>query len=176
VSAKEKQLRLRKLLKGALDRELSPQIVRTLDKAELMFWRGRKTCPFYSPPSNLGFPEGNTEVDLTIKTSRALVFVEAKYLSEIARSTKYCSQRDQIIRNIDVGTQYAWERHLDFFFIILVSSGCRKSIELLQKYKGSPQNMFKMLPHRPDVRDRTDEVARNLGFITWDRLEGLEDT
>jgi hypothetical protein len=175
MSAKDKQLRLRGFLEDALDRKLSPQITNTLTRVELMFWRGRKASPFYVPPPNLGFPEGKTEVDLTIKTPQVLVFVEAKYLSEIAKGTTYCPQRDQIVRNIDVGTYYAWKRNLDFFFIILASQQCRESIELLQRYRSNPQSIVRMLPHRPDVEDRLGEVAENLGLMTWDRLEELEN-
>jgi len=136
-----------------------------------MFWRGKKAKPMYNPPPNLDYPEGNTEVDLTILTREAIVFVEAKYHSEIETRTTYCSNRDQIIRNIDVGTYYAWNKSLGFYFILLTSIDCIKSIKLLKCYTGTPQEIIDHLPHRPDIPKRIEQIANNLGLITWNQLQ-----
>ncbi|UCD32454.1 MAG: hypothetical protein JSV38_00685 [Desulfobacterales bacterium] len=43
-------------------------------------------------------------MDLTIETSTKLIFIEAKYKADISKNTAHDPNRDQIIRNIDVGT------------------------------------------------------------------------
>ena len=81
--------------------EIFPHI--TLEKDEqfidpmLRFWDK------YFPPMLRPFPEGETHVDLTIETSKKLIFIEAKYKADISKNTKHDPNRDQIIRNIDVG-------------------------------------------------------------------------
>ncbi|MCJ7632545.1 hypothetical protein MUP77_09165, partial [Candidatus Bathyarchaeota archaeon] len=103
-------------------------------------------------------------------SAEAIVFVEAKYHSEIAEHTTHCRGRDQIVRNIDVGTFYAWRNRLDFYFILLASPDCRKSIALLDHYKNVPQSIALKLKHRPDVTSWLRQIGNNLGFTTWDKL------
>lgn len=146
-------------------------VAESLTEAEIMFWRGRKVSPFYEPPRNLGYAEGNTEVDLSIQSPKAMIFIEAKYRSEIALHTSNSSSRDQIIRNIDVGTYYAWKRGMDFYFILLAPSKSWKSIERLNLYRDNPDKITERLPHRSDIRNRLEQLAANLGFITWTKLD-----
>lgn len=174
MSPKKRGDWLRIFLEESLKRNLTQNLVRMLPKAELTFWRGRKEDPMYSPPPNLGCAEGNTEVDLTILAEKAIIFIEAKYRSEIAPRTTHCPYRDQIIRNIDVGTYYAWNRKLDFYFILLISSNCAKSRERLEYYLDTPQNIADRLPHRMDIPNQLEQIKDNLGLITWDQLEKIE--
>jgi len=158
----------------SLGRSPNEDLVKALMKAELMFWRGRKEEPVYSPPPNLGFPEGNTEVDLTILAEKMIIFVEAKYHSEIETRTTYCPDRDQIIRNIDVGTYYAWDKELDFYLILLASPNCVESIKCLRNYQVTPQNIVDGLPHRTDIPNKLVQIAENLGLITWNQLDEIK--
>jgi len=160
-------------LEEALKRKMNRNLVKMLQEAELMFWRGKRTEPMYFPPPNLGYPEGNTEVDLTIRTQKAVVFVEAKYHSEISMRTKYCLKRDQIIRNIDVGTYYAWSKGLEFYFILIVSNDCDKSTKLLKHYLDASRDIVNRLPHRVDVPKRIEQIVNNLGLITWNQLQKI---
>jgi len=162
-------------LKESVKREVKRQdLVGTCQKVKLMFWRGKKAKPIYSPPANLGCPEGNTEVDITILTEKAIIFIEAKYRSEIDTYTTHCPNRDQIIRNIDVGTYYAWNRGLDFYFILLTSSNCNKSRRLLSHYVSNPQEIINRLPHRTDIPRKIDQITKNLGMITWNKLSKIK--
>jgi hypothetical protein len=162
---------LKSFFKESLGDDVNDKLENMLPAAELGFWRGKKERPFYPPPPDLGCPEGNTEVDLTISTVKAIVFVEAKYGSEISERTSYCPGRDQIARNIDVGTFYAWKNRLDFYFILLTSRSCKKSISILKGYKNNPQTIAAKLRHRADIPSKLDEISKNLGFVTWDRLQ-----
>ena len=158
-------------LKESFKREVKRQdLIGARQKVELMFWRGKRAKPIYSPPAKLGYPEGDTEVDLTILTEKTITFVEAKYCSEISTHTTHCPNRDQIIRNIDVGTHYAWNKGLNFYFILLTSSNCNKSRRLLSHYVSSPQEIISRLPHRTDIPKRVDQITKNLGLITWDKI------
>lgn len=162
---------LKFFFKESFEDDLNDKLENMLPTAELMFWRGKKERPFYLPPPSLGCPEGNTEVDLTISMAKAVVFVEAKYGSEIADRTTHCRGRDQIVRNIDVGTFYAWNNQLDFYFILLTSRSCKKSSSLLKRYKNDPQAIAAKLKHRADIPSRLQEIGKNLGFVTWDKLQ-----
>jgi hypothetical protein len=162
---------LKFFFRESLGDDVSDKLENMLPTAELMFWRGRKERPFYLPPPSLGCPEGNTEVDLTISMAKAVVFVEAKYRSEIAARTTYCRGRDQIVRNIDVGTFFAWNNRLDFYFILLTSRNCKKSISLLKHYKNDPWDIAAKLRHRADISSRLHEISKNLGLISWEKLQ-----
>jgi hypothetical protein len=148
-------------------------VAESLAEAEAMFWRGRKVSPFYEPPPNLGYAEGNTEVDLSIQSPKAMIFVEAKYHSEIALHTSHSNSRDQIIRNIDVGTYYSWKRGMDFYFILLAPLKSWKSIERLNLYRENPNKIVDRLPHRSDIRSKLKQLTANLGFITWETLDNM---
>ena len=75
-----------------------------------------------SPPPALlaGGDEGNSEIDVAIESPSWVWFIETKYRSDIETGTKTRPERDQVLRNIDVGSYYAGTR--DFFFSLLVVS------------------------------------------------------
>ena len=134
-----------------------------------------KICskPMYKPPPNLGYLEGNTEVDVTILAEKAIIFVEAKYHSEIDTRTTHCPNRDQIIRNIDIGTYYAWNKSLNFYFVLLTSSNCNKSRKLLKHYLENPQEIVHCLPHRTDIPKKIEQITDNMNLITWNQLHRI---
>jgi hypothetical protein len=166
-----KAARLKYFFQESFEDGVDAKLENMLPNAELLFWRGKKKRPFYPPPCDLECREENTEVDLTISMTKALVFVEAKYHSEIAERTTYCPDRDQIIRNIDVGTFYAWKKRMHFYFVLVTDLNCKKSINLLKHYKNNPQALAAKLRHRADIPSRLHEISKNLGYITWDRVQ-----
>jgi hypothetical protein len=170
VQGEKKKRILTLFLEQAIKRPLDEKSLGALQDAKLLFWRGKKEKPFYSPPPTFEYPEANTEVDLTIRFGNVVIFVEAKYHSEISMSTTYWTGRDQIIRNVDVGTYYAWSNGLDFYFILITTSESCKSVERLKYYKDHPENIAKKLLHRTDVSSSLDKIAKNLGWTTWDKL------
>jgi hypothetical protein len=162
---------LEAFLDESLKRKPKHDLIKMLQTAKLKFWRGKRAKPMYRPPPNLGYPEGNTEVDLTIFAEKTIIFVEAKYHSEIEVRTTHFPNRDQIIRDIDIGTYYAWNKGLGFYFILLTSSNCHKSRNLLKHYLDNPQEIIDHLPHRIDIPRRIEQVTDNLGLITWNQLK-----
>jgi len=121
--------------------------------------------------SALLFGEGRTKVDLAILAHpTAAIFVEAKHKSEISTRTTHGIHRDQLIRNIDVGTHYARQHGYKSFSLILVADPqLKKSKAKLDHYK-NPQNILNALPHREDLKTTAESLAKELGYLTWDQL------
>ena len=73
-----------------------------------------------APPPGLlsGGDEGISEIDVVIEAATWVWFIEAKYTSDISLRTTTRPHRDQVLRNIDVGSYYAGVRQ--FFFSLFV--------------------------------------------------------
>ncbi|RPH62556.1 MAG: hypothetical protein EHM89_05390 [Acidobacteria bacterium] len=70
------------------------------------------------PPSLVALAaEGDSEIDVLIESPEWVWFIEAKYQSDISIKTTTRPLRDQVLRNIDVGSYYAGVRR--FFFSLL---------------------------------------------------------
>jgi len=159
-------------LQTALERSPSQDLLNSLDSAYLLFWHGGEVPPFFDPPPSLPFREGRTEVDLAILVHpTAVIFVEAKYESEISTHSIHSLHRDQIIRNIDIGTHHAKQHGYKNFSLILVADPkLHKSKAKLDHYKNNPQNILHALPHRQDLKNTAESLSRELGYLTWDQL------
>lgn len=119
--------------------------------------------------------EGNTEVDVQIVTKDILVCIEAKYLSPLSLHTTWDDNRDQIIRNVDVGTAKAWCMGLDFYFVLLTPrkdiSGRRepKHWDKVKDYMNNDGSRIReMLPYRRDLV--CSKVAQNIGWLRWEDI------
>ncbi|MDH3567261.1 MAG: hypothetical protein OEM61_07875 [Desulfobacteraceae bacterium] len=148
--------------------EIFPQI--TLGKDEqfidpmLRFWEK------YFPPMTRTFPEGETHADLTIETSHKLIFVEAKYHADISQSTKHDPNRDQIIRNIDVGSWAAKKIGKTFYFVLLTNHTNSYSINKLNYYKSNPSNIIDQIgSYRKDIKDYA-ALCENMHVVYWDQI------
>ena len=64
------------------------------------------------PPVGLlaGGDEGASEIDVVIEASTWIWFIEAKYRSDISFGTTTRPERDQVLRNLDVGSYHAGVR------------------------------------------------------------------
>lgn len=97
--------------------------------------------------------EGRTEIDVAIKNDEVLIFVEAKYLSDISDRVTYDPWRDQIARCVDVGSYHAEKRA--FFFILLTprwpnvyAQNSRLYHYKLRDYQHNPDALRIKLSHR----------------------------
>ena len=134
------------------------------ESTEFYFWRE------FPPPSSRPVREGNTHVDFTIETPEKLIFVEVKYKSDISPSTTYDPERDQIIRNIDVGTWAAGEAGKEFYFILLLSETCILSEDKLNLYKKKPERMEEKIGiYREDINDYSI-VAESMYLLYWEEI------
>lgn len=71
-----------------------------------------KLWPSIRPPLGLlaQGDEGASEIDVLIEASTWVWFIEAKYGSDISLGTTTRPNRDQVLRNLDVGSYYAGVR------------------------------------------------------------------
>ena len=148
--------------------QIFPQI--TLDKDEQFIDPMLKFWGKYFPPLLRPFPEGETHADLTIETSNKLIFIEAKYKADISKKTQHDPNRDQIIKNIDVGSWAAKKRAKEFYFILLTLETNTYSIDKLNYYKSNPSNIIEKIgSYRKDIKDYA-ALCENIHVIYWDQM------
>lgn len=109
--------------------------------------------------------EGPSEIDVVIETEFSVWFVEAKFKSDISTGTTNNATRDQIIRNLDVGSWYAGVR--DFFFALLIMDEARspKGVEVLRNCAAA----IPKLDHRPNGMAN----IKGIGLLRWADLAAI---
>jgi hypothetical protein len=127
-----------------------------------------------SPPSALleDGDEGVSEIDVVIEAPSWVWFVEAKYRSDISTGTTTRPLRDQVLRNVDVGSCYAGVRQ--FFFSLLVSSAGRSPLgaEAVARYRDLAVPRSLLSSHRPDGLTNLKAVT----LLTWADLGAVLTT
>lgn len=112
--------------------------------------------------------EGPSEIDVIIETEFAIWFIEAKFRSDISTGTTNNATRDQIIRNLDVGSWYAGVR--DFFFALLImdEASSPKGVEILRNCAAA----------LPKLDHRSDGMAnvKGVGLLRWADLAAILTT
>jgi hypothetical protein len=116
------------------------------------------------PPALLvGGDEGPSEIDVVIEAPTWVWFLEAKYRSDISLRTTTRPERDQVLRNIDVGSYYAGARPFFFSLVILSESCSPKGAQRIRDYTDFSDTRKRLQEHRLDA-------LRNLtaiGQLTW---------
>lgn len=160
-----------------------------LDEAVLKFWYGRKSREFYPPKEHqewlkrkledsriLRFKErakvgkrleGPTEVDLVIETPKTLTFIEAKRTADIDCKTSYDPYRDQITRNLDVGSYQAEKCGKRYSFILLTAEYYERSRLFwyrMQECMNDPDRIKERLPYRSI---NFEELSKGIGWVLW---------
>lgn len=127
--------------------------------------------PIVSPPAALHVfqKEGDSEIDILIETEYAAWFIEAKYKSDVSESTTHDPERDQVLRNIDVGSWYAGARDFYFSLLILDEQHTPVGVSLIDKYAASKDEILAQLPHRPDRLPN----LKGIGQLTWTDLAAV---
>jgi hypothetical protein len=121
----------------------------------------RTVCP---PPSLLGLgEEGDSEIDVIIETPAWVWFIEAKYQSDISTRTTTRPLRDQVLRNIDVGSYYAGVRDFVFTLLIRDESRSRLGAESITRYSDLAEPRRLLAEHRPDGLMNLRAVT----LLTW---------
>jgi hypothetical protein len=116
--------------------------------------------------------EGASEIDVVIEAASWVWFLEAKYRSDVSTGTTTRPDRDQILRNLDVGTYYAGVRQ--FSFSLLISSEQRSPVgaRLLREYSDFTLARTRLAKHRVDGLTN----LASIGQVTWSQLaEVLDD-
>ena len=112
--------------------------------------------------------EGLSEVDVVIEAASWVWFIEAKYRGDISTGTTTRATRDQVLRNIDVGTYYAGVRN--FYFSLLIASDDKTPLGVQKLREYSNFNVV-----RECLGHRVDGVTnlRAIGKLTWSQLAGV---
>jgi hypothetical protein len=107
--------------------------------------------------------EGHSEIDVVIETATWVWFIEAKYRSDISAGTTTRPDRDQVLRNIDVGSYYAGVRQ--FFFSLLTASNTRSRAgdKALAHYSNHSTLRGRLKAHRKDGLKNLGD----LGPLKW---------
>ena len=130
------------------------------DTIKLHFWKN------YAPPPTYPHAEGHSEVDLAIETDSALLFIEAKLYSKVSQPI---SKRNQVIRNIDVGSYHASQSNKDFYFFLLTPE--KHKTDLVVRYQDS-HTLADKLSHRSDPID-FEQLANRVYHIHWETIIDL---
>jgi len=124
------------------------------------------------PALLLGMDEGDSEIDVVIETPSAVWFIEAKFTGDISTATTTRATRDQVLRNIDVGSYYAGTRHFYFSLLIADAEKSREGVKVVDKYHDLDEPRKLLKDHRPDGLQNLRGVSR----LTWSNLaEVLDD-
>lgn len=113
--------------------------------------------------------EGDSEIDIVIENEELVWYIEAKFKSDISLKTTANAQRDQVLRNIDVGSWHAAPRDFYFSLLVLDRSRSPEGVHRVEQYSGKAGLPKELLKHRPDG------VANFKGasVITWREMEGV---
>jgi hypothetical protein len=127
-----------------------------------------------SPPPSLlekQKEEGKSEIDAIIESEDFVWFIEAKYKSDISLRTTNNEARDQIIRNLDVGSFYAGEREFYFSLLYYNDKFTPKGVEKAKEYSSKILGGLKeILNHRKESL----ENIKGISCFKWDDLLKLD--
>ena len=122
--------------------------------------------PTLAPPPGLRLyqkDEGESEIDVRIETEEFVWFIEAKYRSDISTHTTNNPDRDQIIRNLDLGSWYAGVREFYFALLVMDSRHSPEGLRMVRTYASSRPQILGKLRHRPDQLAN----LKGIGHVTW---------
>lgn len=110
--------------------------------------------------------EGPSEIDVAIEAASWVWFIEAKYRGDISKGTTTRPTRDQVLRNLDVGSYYAGVR--SFYFSLLIASDRTSplGVQKLQEYSD-----FNVVRERLEHRVDGIKNLREIGKLSWSQLD-----
>jgi hypothetical protein len=115
------------------------------------------------PPSLLADgDEGESEIDIVLENPNWVWFVEAKYKSDISQGTTTRPNRDQVLRNIDVGSYYSGTRDFHFSLLCLNEKQSPNGIAAVGKWANT-ETLQSALPHRVDGLKN----VKSIGILYW---------
>jgi hypothetical protein len=110
--------------------------------------------------------EGPSEIDVVIEASTWVWFIEAKHRSDISCGTTTRPERDQVLRNLDVGSYHAGVRQFFFSLLISAQATSREGVNRISKYTDLSVPRDTLRAHRPDGLQN----LKGIGLLTWPQL------
>ena len=156
-----KQIKPDKWIHLLFERAFESKVLNNVNDTTVSLWHD------VAPPQALlkTGDEGISEIDIVLENPEWVLFIEAKYKSDISEGTTTRPDRDQILRNIDVGSYYAGVRKFYFSFLYLDEERSPKGILAVEKYQNF-ELLQSVLPHRKDGLQN----LRGVGMLTWTDL------
>jgi hypothetical protein len=101
--------------------------------------------------------EGFTQVDCFLETENLILLIEGKRTEPISSATRWFPQRNQLLRNLEVGRALARQKEKEYALILMA-----------EEYMPgmSLDDVFASLPHLTP-RQRSDLLRHYLGCVTW---------
>ena len=134
------------------------------DGIDIKFWK--KLWPTRSFQS----VEGALETDIMIESDEFVWLIEVKYFSDILTETKNNHERDEIIRNIDLGTSYAKKRDFYFSLLILDRYHSPNGFRYMKSYENEVNTALEKIKHRQI------QNLKGISLITWKEIQSLLKT
>jgi hypothetical protein len=113
--------------------------------------------------------EGPSEIDVVIEAPTWVWFIEAKNKSDISTGTTTRPNRDQLLRNIDVGSYYAGVRKFFFSFLITSAKLSPEGSARMADYANFETIRERLSQHRPD---RLPNLCA-INSLTWADLASV---
>jgi hypothetical protein len=110
--------------------------------------------------------EGNSEIDVRIKTEGFVCFIEAKYNSDIDLRTKSNPARDQDHQESGLG-HMLYRR--DFYFVLLVMDEAHSAggLKTLNGYASGHDTILTHLPHRTGGLQNLKRTGHVTSGFAW---------
>lgn len=122
-----------------------------------------------SPPAKWGLREGNSEIDVMLENDHFVWFIEVKYKSDISMGTTHDQTRNQIIRNLDLGTDYAGDKDFYFSLLILDEKHSPKGSQLIETYKDNRDSITSIFLHRGGDLPN----LKGISLLNWQDIRDL---
>jgi hypothetical protein len=107
-----------------------------------------------------------SEVDVIIESRFWVWFIEAKYHSDISPNTTIRPTRNQVLRNIDVGSYYAGSREYYFSLLVRSERHSPRGVEKVKQYADLAIPRELLAEHRPEGLANLKAVT----LMTWKDL------
>lgn len=111
--------------------------------------------------------EGPSHVDCALFAENAVIFIEGKRTErEPSKTTTFCTNRNQMARNLDCARRYGHDNGLDYYAMLVIEHADSSRTSAAKKVAGQ---LALSLPHLSP--SELQEAERHyLGFTTWKDL------
>jgi hypothetical protein len=120
--------------------------------------------------------EGESEIDVLVRSRALAVLIEAKYQAPLASRTAHDQERNQVIRLLDVAFELTTTGQMFTRtpYVLVLGSAAREP-ELVTRYR-DPVRVEEALSHRrkyPDYRVIARRLSRSLAYASWTELASI---
>ena len=157
----DRKLWVEQLFYKAFQQEYSHSI----EQIEVKLWKKIRQ------PQSLPIKEEKTSIDIIIESDTFVWFIEAKYKTDISLGNDHQARRDEILRQIDGGTNYARKRDFYFSLLILDKYNSPLGFRSVNEYKDSFDKVKSLLPHRLELPS-----LKGVSILYWKDIQSLFKT